>query len=56
MEIWAWLGEGKSNSAIGALLGISARTVEKQCANLFAKLGVESRFAAALVARQRAGG
>ncbi len=50
-EILAWLGEGKSNSEIGVLLGVSPRTIEKHCGNLFAKIGVETRFAAALFAR-----
>lgn len=51
-EILLWLGEGKSNAEIGTLLGVSPRTVEKHCGNLFAKIGVESRFAAALFARE----
>lgn len=51
-EILAWLGEGKSNAEIGGLLGVSPRTVEKHCGNLFAKIGVETRFAAALFARE----
>jgi DNA-binding CsgD family transcriptional regulator len=50
LEILAWLGEGKSNTEIGVLLAISPRTVEQHCTNLFAKLGVESRLAAALFA------
>lgn len=51
-EILVWLGEGKSNAEIGALLGVSPRTVEKHCGNLFAKIGVETRFAAALFTRE----
>ncbi|HVS53736.1 MAG TPA: LuxR C-terminal-related transcriptional regulator [Opitutaceae bacterium] len=50
-EILGWLGEGKSNPEIAVLLSISPRTVEKHCSHLFAKLGVETRFAAALLAR-----
>lgn len=50
-EILAWIGEGKTNPDIAALLGISPRTVEKHCENLFAKLGVESRLGAALLGR-----
>lgn len=53
-EILGWLGEGKTNVEIAALLGISPRTVEKHCENLFAKLGVENRFGAALLHRHRA--
>ncbi len=52
-EILHWLGEGKTNPEIGLLLGVSPRTVEKHCEGLFAKLGVENRLAAALLARQR---
>lgn len=51
-EILHWLGEGKTNAEIAAILGISPRTVEKHCEQLFAKLGVESRLAAALFARR----
>lgn len=51
-EILHWLGEGKTNVEIGVLLGVSARTVEKHCEHLFAKLGVENRLAAALMSRR----
>lgn len=51
-EILGWLSEGKTNTEIAALLGISPRTVEKHCENLFAKLGVESRLGAALLGRR----
>ncbi len=50
-EILSWIGEGKANSEIATLLGISPRTVDKHCQNLFAKIGVESRLAAALLGR-----
>ena len=50
-EILTWLGEGKTNPEIALLLGISARTVDKHCQSLFAKLGVESRLGAALLGR-----
>jgi DNA-binding CsgD family transcriptional regulator len=51
-EILGWIAEGKSNAAIGTLLGISERTVEKHCENLFSKLGVENRLGAALLRRR----
>lgn len=51
-DILHWLGEGKSNGEIAIVLGISPRTVEKHCERLFAKLGVENRLAAALLARR----
>lgn len=50
-EVLHWLGAGKTNREIGVLCGISPRTVGRHCENLFAKLGVESRHAAALLAR-----
>lgn len=48
-EILSLLGEGQTNSAIAGRLGISPRTVDKHCENLFAKLGVETRLGAALL-------
>lgn len=51
-DILLWLGEGKTNSDIAVILGVSPRTVEKHCERLFAKLGVENRLAAALLARR----
>lgn len=52
-EILNWLGQGKTNPQIAAVMDISPRTVEKHCEHLFAKLGVESRLSAALLANQR---
>jgi DNA-binding CsgD family transcriptional regulator len=49
-EVLALVATGKSNPEIGTLLGISARTVQKHLENMFQKLGVETRMAAALVA------
>ncbi|MBS0656712.1 MAG: helix-turn-helix transcriptional regulator [Verrucomicrobia bacterium] len=45
-ETLQWLAEGKSNPEIGAILGISPRTVEKHTQRVFEKLGVENRAAA----------
>ena len=45
-EVLRWLGEGKRNSEIAVILGISSRTVEKHVEQLFGKLGVETRSAA----------
>lgn len=45
-ETARWMCEGKTNPEIGIILGISAKTVEKHIANLFMKLGVETRLAA----------
>ncbi len=47
------LVEGKSDREIGAALFIGTRTVQTHVANLFAKLGVNSRAEAAAVAVRR---
>lgn len=49
-EVLKWLAEGKRNSEIAFLLEISPGTVKKHLENIYTKLGVESRHAAALVA------
>ena len=42
-QIVALVGEGKSNRAIGAHLGVSVRTVEGHLNHIFSKMGMESR-------------
>ena len=49
-EVLRWLAEGKTNAEIAFLLEISPGTVKKHLENIYAKLGVENRHAAALVA------
>jgi DNA-binding CsgD family transcriptional regulator len=51
-EVLRWVSCGKSDAQIGAILGISARTVQKHLQHLYEKLGVESRTAAALRVRR----
>lgn len=46
-EVLLWLSRGKANRDIGAILGISPRTVNKHLEQVFVKLGVENRAAAA---------
>ncbi len=46
-EVLHWIAEGKTNPEIAILLGIANRTVEKHCENIYQKLGVENRIAAA---------
>ena len=47
-EVLRWVAAGKSDAQIGAILRISARTVQKHLQNVYDKLGVESRTAAAM--------
>lgn len=52
-EVLYWVLHGKTNRDIGDILGISHRTINKHTENLFAKLGVETRTAAAALAMRR---
>ncbi len=47
-EILGWVSAGKSNAQIAEIVGASARTVAKHLEHVYAKLGVESRTAAAM--------
>ena len=47
-EVLLWIAQGKNNEEIGIILGTSRNTVKKQVIQLLAKLGVESRNAAAV--------
>lgn len=46
-EVLTWVARGKTNEDIGLILHISHRTVQKHLEHVFAKLGVETRTAAA---------
>jgi CheY-like chemotaxis protein len=46
-EVLHWVVQGKTNRDIGDILGTSPRTVHKHLEHVFAKLGVETRTAAA---------
>ena len=46
-EILHWVREGKRDSEIGIILGISPRTAHSHLASIYRKLGVETRTAAA---------
>jgi DNA-binding CsgD family transcriptional regulator len=48
-EILHWVGAGKSDAQIAAILGLSTRTVQKHLENSYVKLGVENRTAAAMI-------
>ncbi|MBV9458730.1 MAG: helix-turn-helix transcriptional regulator [Bradyrhizobium sp.] len=49
-EVLALVAAGKTNGEIATVLNISARTVQKHLEHIFAKLGVETRTAAAICA------
>ena len=50
-EVLRWIGEGKSNGEIAAILGVSISTAKTHVERILAKLGVENRTAAAMVLR-----
>jgi DNA-binding CsgD family transcriptional regulator len=52
-EVLRWVAAGKSDAQIGAILRISARTVQKHLQNVYSKLGVEGRTAAVMRANAR---
>jgi DNA-binding CsgD family transcriptional regulator len=47
-ETLLWLAQGKTNADIATILGNSESTVKKHVLEIFEKLGVETRGAAAL--------
>lgn len=47
-EVMHWLGGGKTDRDIAALLGCSHRTVQKHLQHIYSKLGVETRTAAVM--------
>jgi DNA-binding CsgD family transcriptional regulator len=49
-EVLAWVAQGKANAEIGSIIDVAPRTVKKHLEHIFAKLGVETRTAAAAVA------
>jgi DNA-binding response OmpR family regulator len=49
-EVLLWIARGKSNRDIGQILGMSPRTVNKHLEQVYVKLGVENRAAAAATA------
>jgi DNA-binding CsgD family transcriptional regulator len=49
-EVLFWISQGKSNHDIGVILGAKTGTICKHVEHIFAKLDVENRTAAAVVA------
>jgi DNA-binding CsgD family transcriptional regulator len=42
-----WVTQGKTNTEIGCILGMSTRTAQKHLEHIYHKLGAETRMAAA---------
>jgi len=51
-EVLSWVAEGKTNSEIAIILGLSVATVRHHVERILQKLGVETRTAAAALALQ----
>lgn len=51
VEVLIWLAKGKTNRDIADILQLSPRTVNKHLEHVYVKLGVETRTAAAALAR-----
>lgn len=49
-EVLMWVANGKPNRDIAEILGLSPRTVDKHLEQIYSKLGVENRAAAAAMA------
>ncbi len=49
-EVLLWIARGKANRDIAEILSLSPRTVNKHLETIFAKLGVENRASAAVLA------
>lgn len=53
LECLAWVSQGKSSTDIGAILGLSARTVDSYLEKAAFKLGVRTRIEAVAVGVRR---
>lgn len=51
-EVLLWISRGKSNRDVAEILSLSPRTVNKHLEQIYSKLGVENRTAAAALAMQ----
>ena len=54
-EVLLWIARGKANRDIAVILELSPRTVNKHLETIFAKLGVENRASAAVLASRALG-
>ena len=53
LECLGWASQGKSSTDIGAILGLSARTVDSYLEKAASKLGVRTRIEAVVVGVRR---
>lgn len=51
-EVLGWIAEGKRDGEIAEILEASVRTIHKHAQRIYKKLGVETRTAAAILARE----
>jgi DNA-binding NarL/FixJ family response regulator len=49
-EVLLWVAQGKSNSDVASILGMSEKTAKQHLGTCFQKMGVESRTAASMMA------
>jgi DNA-binding NarL/FixJ family response regulator len=54
-EVLLWVAQGKANSDVGSILGMSEKTVKIHLGHIFEKLNVETRTAAARTAMETLG-
>jgi len=54
-EVLAWVAKGKTNAEVGAILGLSDRTVQKHLEHIYQKLGVGTRTTATVRALKMLG-
>ena len=55
-EVLSWIARGKTNNEIAVILGLHIGTVKKHVVHILAKLGVETRVAAAVLALEAQAG
>ena len=52
-EVLLWVSQGKANSDVATILGMSEKTVKIHLGHIFEKLNVETRTAAAMLAMEK---
>jgi DNA-binding NarL/FixJ family response regulator len=52
-DVLLWVSQGKSNSDVATILGMSEKTVKIHLGHIFEKLNVETRTAAAMLAMEK---